>query len=425
MPSRQPAVTPVWLSLLALAVGGFAIGTTEFASMGVLPDIAHDLGVSIPTAGHAITAYALGVVVGAPAFAVLGARLPRKGLLLSLMAALTVANLASALAPSYRTFVAARFLSGLPHGAYFGIGAVVASTLVPRERRARAVAAMMMGLTVANILGVPLTTLLGQAAGWRSTYLTVVVIGLLTLVAVGLFVPHVVVHEDAGPRRELSALRRPQVALTLLVGAVGFGGFFAVYSYITPTLTHVSGFAKAGVPVALALFGVGMTLGTMVGGRLADWSVLRTLAIAPAATLAVQLAFTVTAHAVVPAAVTLLVLAFTSSLSLPAITARLLDVAGDGKALASTLNHSALNIANALGAWLGGIVIAAGYGWTSPAVVGAVLSAAGLLVLAVSIAVERRDRARSHGPYDADVRSSTTGSHPEPVSAARSGSSRQ
>jgi DHA1 family inner membrane transport protein len=252
----------------------------------------------------------------------------------------------------------------------------------------------MMGLTVANVVGVPLTTLLGQAAGWRSIYVAVVAIGLLTLVAVSLLVPRVVVHEGASPRRELSALRRPQVWLTLLVGAVGFGGFFAVYSYITPTLTEVAGFANDAVPVALALFGVGMTLGTMVGGRLADWSVLRTLVLAPVATLAVQLLFTVTVHGRFTAAATLLVLAFTSSLSLPAITARLLDVAGDGKALASTLNHSALNVANALGAWLGGVVIAAGFGWTSPAVLGAVLSAAGLVVLAVSIGLERRGRRR-------------------------------
>ncbi|MEO7979477.1 MAG: MFS transporter [Sporichthyaceae bacterium] len=403
LPGRPTATfrgreVPTWVSLVALAVGGFAIGTTEFASMGVLPGIARDLGVSIPTAGHAITAYALGVVVGAPMSAVLGARLPRKGMLLVLMAALTVANLASAMAPTFGTFVLARFASGFPHGAYFGIGAVVASSLVPRERRARAVAMTMMGLTLANVVGVPLTTLLGQAAGWRSTYLTVVVIGLLTLVAVELFVPRVVVHEDASPRQELSALRRPQVWLTLLVGAVGFGGFFAIYSYIAPTLTEVSGFAEGGVPIALALFGVGMTLGTMVGGRLADWSVLKTLVLAPSATLLVQLLFTVTAHAAVPAALTLLVLAFTSSLSLPAITARLLDVSGDGKALASTLNHSALNVANALGAWLGGVVIAAGYGWTSPAVVGAVLSAAGLVVLAASITLERRDRGRVAPP---------------------------
>ena len=215
---------PVWVSLLALALGGFAIGTTEFASMGVLPDIAGDLGVSIPQAGHAITAYALGVVIGAPTFAILGARLPRKGLLLVLMAALTVANLASAMAPTFESLVVARFASGFPHGAYFGIGAVLASSLVPRHRRARAVAMTMMGLTVANVVGVPLTTLLGQWLGWRSTYATVVVIGVLTLVAIELLVPRVMAHDGASPRQELSALRLPQVWLTLLVGAVGFGG---------------------------------------------------------------------------------------------------------------------------------------------------------------------------------------------------------
>jgi DHA1 family inner membrane transport protein len=383
---------PVWVSLLALALGGFAIGTTEFASMGVLPDIATDLGVSIPQAGHAITAYALGVVVGAPTFAVLGARLPRKGLLLCLMAALTVANLASALAPTFPLLVAARFASGFPHGAYFGIGAVVASSLVPRHRRARAVAMTMMGLTVANVVGVPLTTLLGQSLGWRSTYATVVVIGLLTLVAVELLVPRVAAHDGASPRQELSALRRPQVWLTLLVGAVGFGGLFAVYSYITPTLTDVAGFPKAGVAVAIALFGVGMTLGNLIGGRLADWSVVRTLFLSPLAVIAVLLTFTVTAHAVVPAAVTLLMLGVTSAAGIPALTARLLDVSGDGKALAATLNHSALNVANAIGAWLGGLVIAAGLGYTAPAVVGAALSAGGLVVLAVSVALERRQR---------------------------------
>ena len=399
LPDRPTATfrgheVPVWLSLVALAVGGFAIGTTEFASMGVLPDIAGGLGVSIPTAGHAITAYALGVVVGAPAFAILGARLPRKGLLMVLMAALTLANLASAVAPTFGTFVLARFASGLPHGAYFGIGAVVASSLVPRERRARAVAMTMTGLTVANVIGVPLTTLLGQAAGWRTTYLTVVVVGLLTLVAVQLLVPRVTVHECASRRRELSALQRSQVWLTLLVGAVGFGGFFAIYSYIAPTLVQVAGLHRSGIPVVLAIFGVGMVLGNLVGGRLADWSVLRTLVLAPAATLLVQLLFVVTAHGVVSAALTLFLLAFTSSLSLPAITARLLDVSGDGKALASTLNHSALNVANALGAWLGGVVIAAGLGYTAPAVVGAGLSGAGLVVLAGSIALERRTRRR-------------------------------
>jgi DHA1 family inner membrane transport protein len=243
---------------------------------------------------------------------------------------------------------------------------------------------------VANIVGVPLTTLLGQALGWRSTYVTVVAIAVLTVVSVELLVPRVGAAEGASPRRELTALRQPLVWLTLLVGAIGFGGFFAVYSYIAPTLTEVAGYPESRIPVVLALLGIGMTAGTVLGGHLADWSVLRTLVGGPLLTIAVLLSFTVTARGVVTAAVTALLLGTVMSTALPALTTRLLDVAGDGKALAATLNHSALNVANALGAWLGGVVIAAGLGYTAPAVVGAVLSVAGLAVLGVSVAVERR-----------------------------------
>jgi MFS transporter, DHA1 family, inner membrane transport protein len=386
---------PVWVSLLGLGLGGFAIGTTEFASMGVLPDIASDLGVTIPTAGQAITAYALGVVIGAPLFAVLGARLPRKHLLLVLMAAIAVANLASAMAGTFPLLVAARFASGLPHGAYFGIGAVTAASLVPPERRARAVAMMMMGLTVSNVVGVPFTTLLGQHLGWRSTYATVVVIGLLTLFAIEWLVPPVGAGHGASPRRELSALRRPQVWLTVLLGSISFSGLFAVYSYVTPTLTDVTGLDRATVPLVLAIFGVGMTLGNLIGGRMADWSVLRTLAIGSGASIVVLLSFTVTAHSVVPAVVTLFLVPLVSGATIPALTARLLDVSHEGKSLAASLNHSALNAGNALGAWLGGLVIAAGYGYTSPAVVGAGLTALGLVVLAASIALDRRSGSAS------------------------------
>jgi MFS transporter, DHA1 family, inner membrane transport protein len=378
---------PVWLSLLALALGGFAIGTTEFATMGVLPDIADSLHVTIPQAGWAISAYALGVVIGAPLVAVLGARATRKRLLLGLMAAFTLGNVFSVLAQSFPVLVVARFASGLPHGAYFGIGAVVAASLVAPDRRARAVASMMMGLTVANIVGVPASTLLGNALGWRSTYVVVVVVGVATVGAIALLVPQVHAAEGASPRTELGALARPQVWLTLLIGAVGFGGMFAVYSYITPTLTEVSGYPLDAVPIVLALFGVGMTLGTYVGGRLADRSIDRTIALGLVAVIAVFLVFTVTAHSIVPAAITVFALAASGSAIIPALQTRLMDVGREGKALAATLNHSAFNIANALGAWLGGLVIAAGYGYTAPAVVGAILAVIGLLVLGVSVAV--------------------------------------
>ena len=381
---------PVWLSLAALAVGGFGIGTTEFATMGLLPQVADDLGATIPAAGHLVSAYALGVVVGAPLLAVLGARLPRRALLLGLMVAFTVGNAASALAPSFGSLFAFRFLSGLPHGAYFGIASLVAASLVPPERRARAVSGMMLGLPVANILGVPLSTLLGQSLGWRSTYWTVAVLGGLTVLAVARFVPHLEAATDATPRRELGALRSPQVLLTLLVGAIGFGGFFAVYSYITPLLTEVSGYRESAVPVALALVGLGMTLGTVLGGRFADRSVVRTITGGLCSVVVVLLLLPLVAHSVVGVAVGAFCMGTTSSLMLPALQTRLMDVGGEAQALAAAMNHSALNMANALGAYLGGAVIAAGHGYTSPALVGAVLTAAGLLVLAVSVALDRR-----------------------------------
>ena len=248
----------------------------------------------------------------------------------------------------------------------------------------------MLGLTVANIVGVPFSTMVGQALGWRSTYWTVAVVGALAVLAVARVVPRVAAHPGAGMRQELGALGRPQVWLTLLVGAVGFGGFFAVYSYIAPTMTEVAGIPAAGVPVILALFGVGMTAGTIIGGRLADRSLSGTIAGGLTTSIAFLLLFTVTAHHPVTAAVTVVLLGASGSTMIPALQTRLMDVAGDAQSLAATMNHSALNLANALGAWLGGLVIAAGLGYTAPAVVGAVLAVAGLLVLTVSLAMERR-----------------------------------
>jgi MFS transporter, DHA1 family, inner membrane transport protein len=384
-----PPDLKAWPSLAALALGGFGIGTTEFATMGVLPDVTGDLGATIPQGGHLVSAYALGVVVGAPLLAVLGARLPRKMLLLVLMAAFAVGNGLSALAPSFGLLELARFGSGLPHGAYFGIASIVAAHLVPPGRRARAVARVMLGLTVANIVGVPLATTLGQQLGWRSTYWAVAVIGALAVATIALVVPPVAAAADASPARELSALRRPVVLLTLGVGAVGFGGFFAVYSYISPTLTTISGFSVAAVPAALALFGIGMTVGTEIGGRLADRDVVRTIYVGMAAAGAMLLLFTVTAHHPVTAGLSIFLIGASGSLCLPALQTRLMDVAGDAQSLAAAGNHAALNVGNAIGAFLGGLVLAAGFGYTSPAVVGALLAAAGLAVMAISVRVER------------------------------------
>ena len=376
---------------MALACGGFAIGTTEFVTMGLLPGIAHGVDVSIPAAGHVISAYALGGVVGAPLIAVLGARLPRRGLLLVLMAWFAVANAAAALAPGYASLTVARFLAGMPHGAFFGVASLVAASLVAPARRGRAVSLVMLGLPVANIVGVPAATWMGQQLGWRSAYWAVAALGLLTVALVAAFVPAIRADDAATGRRELRAFASVQVWLTLLVGAVGFGGMFAMYSYIAPTVTHVTGLSLDAVPLFLLAFGVGGTLGTYVAGRMADWSVLRSLVIGSAGMGGGLALFTLTAHQPVPGVLTVLVIAALGSVLVVNLQLRLMHVAGEAQTLGAAMNHSALNAANALGAWLGGLVIAAGLGWTAPSWVGVGLSVGGLAALGLSLALHRRE----------------------------------
>lgn len=375
---------------MALATGGFAIGTTEFVSMGLLPQLARGVGVSIPSAGHAVSAYALGVVVGAPAIALLAARLPRRGLLVGLMVAFAVGNAATALATSYAGLLGARFASGLPHGAYFGIASLVAASLVPVGRRGRAVAAVMLGLSVANVVGVPAATWLGQQVGWRAAYGLVTALGLLTVALVLATVPSTPGDPTATGRRELSALRRPQVLLALLAGAIGFGGMFAVYTYVVPTLTEVGGLPESVAPVFLLAFGLGMVAGTWLAGRLADWSVFGSLVIGGGGQGLLLLVFS----AVAPWGWLLLPVLFgitaTGSVLVVNLQLRLMDVAGDAQAIGAAMNHASLNIANALGAWLGGVVVAAGWGYRAPGVVGAGLAVIGLVVIAASGVLERR-----------------------------------
>jgi len=370
-------------------MGGFAIGTTEFVTMGVLPEIAAGVGVTIPAAGHVISAYALGVVVGAPVIAILGARLPRRGLIVTLMTAFAVANAASALATDYGQLVLARFLSGVPHGAYFGLASLVAADLVAPERRGRAVSRMMLGLPVATVVGVPLGTWMGQQLGWRSTYAAVTVIAALTVVLVLALVPSRPGDREATGRRELRAFASSQVWLTLLVGAVGFGGMFAVYSYIAPTVTDVAGLPASRVPLYLLSFGLGALLGTELGGRLADWSVLRSLVLSSAAMGTMLALFTVTARDFWAGIATVFVVSAMGGVLVVNLQLRLMLVAGRAQTLGAALNHASLNVANALGAWLGGLVIAAGHGYTATSWVGAGLSLAGLLVLALSVALHR------------------------------------
>ncbi len=382
------------LVLFALAMGGFAIGTTEFAVMSLVPYFSTGLGIDEPTAGHVISAYALGVVVGAPVIAVLAARVARRTLLIGLMAVFGIANLLSALAPSYGWMLVFRFLSGLPHGAYFGVAALVAASLSPPNRRAQAVARVMLGLTVATIIGVPFANWMGQALGWRWGFGVVALLALLTMALVYAYAPRDRVQPGASPFRELGALKRRQVWLTLAIGAIGFGGMFAVYTYLASTLMEVTRVAPGLVPIVLCVFGLGLTAGTLVGAWLADRALM------PA--IGGMLLWTAAALALFPFAagniwaVSVVVFLIGTSGGLGAmLQTRLMDVADDAQTLAAALNHSAFNTANALGPWLGGMAIAAGYGWTSTGWVGMALALCGFAIWALAVLDERAAKAKA------------------------------
>lgn len=377
-------------AMLALALGGFGIGTTEFVTMGLLPDIASAMGVSEPTAGHAVSAYALGVVIGAPLIAALCARVPRKRLLILLMAAFTVGNAATVFAPTFLTLVLARFLSGLPHGAYFGVASLAAASLAPAGQRAKAVAAVMLGLSAANVVGVPAATWLGQHLGWRDAFVVVAAIGVATVAALLRYVPELTGIQLTNPVTELGALRRPQVLLTLAVGAVGFGGMFAVYTYITTTLTDVAGMQSGLVPLVLMLFGLGMVAGNIIGGVLADRGVNHAIFVALIAMSIILAGFVAAAHNPYTAAIGAFLVGASGAALAPGLQTRLMDVAADAQTLAAALNHAALNIANAAGAWLGGLVIAAGLGYTAPAALGAGLAVVGVALFAFTVWTTRR-----------------------------------
>ncbi|GAA3325071.1 DHA1 family inner membrane transport protein [Paeniglutamicibacter sulfureus] len=378
--STQLSGRQLFLAVVALAMGGFGIGTTEFTIMGLLQEGAADLGVSNAQMGLLISAYALGVVVGAPILTALGARVARKTMVLWLMAFFTLANLGSLFAANYEWMLVSRFLAGLPHGAYFGIAAILAGTLVPASMRGRAIAWVMMGLAVANVIGVPVVTFLGQNLGWRWMFAVVGLVGALTWVAIRMFVPFSPAHQGASIRRELSALRSGQVWMAMLTGIVGFGGFFAVYSYISPILTDVTGLPITAVPLVLGLYGVGMVVGSLIGGRLADWSVLGAIYVATTAMVVFMTVFGLVSTHAVPALILVFILGGTGSLLIPALQALLMDSAPHAQSLAASLNHSALNVANALGAALGAAVIAAGLGYRAPSFLGAGLALIGLLL---------------------------------------------
>jgi DHA1 family inner membrane transport protein len=392
------------LALFALAVGGFGIGTTEFAAMGLLPEIATDLFPALSAsdpeqanahAGLLISAYALGVVVGAPTINAFIARFRRDRVLVVLAVAFTITNLAAALAPTFELILLFRFLAGIPHGAYFGIAALVAAQLMGPGKRARGVAIAMAGLTIANVIGVPLATLVGQAFGWRVAFVLVAAVFAVATVAVWLAVPRVDGSPGQTMRRELTVFRNGRVWFALLTGCIVLGGLFAVYTYLSPITTELAGLPGGVVPWVLATVGLGMTVGNLVGGRLADWSVMRSLFGFAFLMLVALGGFALTAQWPVTLFLFTFAIGFAAQGLGPTIQTRLMDVAGDSQAIAAGLIHSALNVGNALGAYFGGVAIAAGLGYSSPAVVGMGLTVIGILIAALGYTLERRGVLRS------------------------------
>lgn len=378
-------------AVFALAIGAFAIGVTEFATMGLLPMIAEELGITVPQAGHAVSFYAIGVVVGAPLITTIAAHMDRKLLLLCMMGLFALGNLASMLAPTAGLFNIARFVSGLPHGAYLGIGAVVAASLVPANRRGRAMSRVMLGLTIANIFGVPFAAALGNMFGWRSAYALVAALGVLTVIMVAIAVPRVSVGAGEVPsaRGEIKALGRVQIILTLVAGSVGFGGMFAVYTYITPTMTDVAGVPSVAIPWVLAVYGLGMTAGSLIAGPLVDKSIERSATGGMILSALVLAAFGAFTHIAAIAIISLFLIGISGSMITTALQMRLFRESHDAPSLSAAMNHAAFNLANALGAWLGGIVITAGLGYRAPAWVGVGLCVSGLIVISIAIFLRR------------------------------------
>jgi DHA1 family inner membrane transport protein len=382
--------SPSRLPLLALAVAAFAIGTTEFVIMGLLPEVATDLKVSIPSAGMLVSGYALGVAVGAPLLAALTAKMERKHALLLLMGLFILGNALCAIAPNYDVLMVARVVAAFCHGSFFGIGAVVAAHLVPANQRARAIALMFAGLTLANVLGVPFGTFLGQWAGWRSTFWAVTALGVIAALGVVRFVPSLPDLKAPDMRRELRVLREPQALIALGMTVLGFGGVFTVFTYIAPILQEQSHISPHWTGAVLILFGIGTTIGNMLGGRLADWKLMPSLMGILVVLTALLVAFAWTMHSTVASIVTVFLWGIAAFATVAPLQSRVVHVAGDAPNLASTLNIAAFNLGNAGGAWLGGAVLAAGYSMPMVSLAGAAVTVAGLLATMASVALERR-----------------------------------
>jgi DHA1 family inner membrane transport protein len=405
------------VGLIALALGGFGIGLTEFVIMGLLPQVAADFSVSEATAGWLISGYALAVVVGALGLTAAVTRFERKPVLAVLMVLFIAGNLVSAVAPGYGLMMAGRIIAALSHGAFFGIGAVVAASMVAPTKKAGAIAIMFTGLTAANVLGVPFGTMLGQAAGWRSTFWAITAIGVLALAGILALVPNTGSGTHAGSaetaagsasgglRGELRAFRSGQVWLSILVTILGYGGMFGAFTYIAFTLTDVTGFSAAVVPWLLILFGVGLFIGNTVGGKAADRNVDRTLLVALAVLVVVLVAFALTAGNQPMTIASMVLLGGFGFATVPGLQMRVMKYAASAPTLASGANIGAFNVGNALGAWLGGVTITAGLGYTSPIWAGAGITVLGLAVMAFAAAGAKGSRAKKHdagGPADVD-----------------------
>ncbi|MFJ2721678.1 MFS transporter [Streptomyces sp. NPDC087437] len=411
------------LALLALAIGAFGIGTTEFVIMGLLPQVGADLGVSVPTAGFLVTGYALGVMIGAPIMTVLGTRISRKNMLMLLMGLFILGNFISAVAPVFAVMLIGRVVASLAHGAFFGIGSVVAAELVAPERKAGAISMMFTGLTVANVVGVPLGTYVGQNAGWRVTFLLVAALGVLGLAGVAKLVPDLPKPEGTRLRHEVAAFRNTQVILAMAMTVLGFGGVFAAITYIAPMMTEVGGFAGSSVTWLMVVFGLGMVAGNLIGGRFADRKLMPMLYTALGGLALVLLLLTFLASSKTASVVAVFLIGALGFATVPPLQKRVLDHAHGAPTLASAANIGAFNLGNALSAWLGGLVISAGLGYTAPNAVGAVLAAAALVLAVISHRLEPRPTRITavSAPANPDLAAATdpTAAHPAAPAAAR------
>jgi DHA1 family inner membrane transport protein len=381
------------LPILALAIASFCIGTTEFVIMGLLPEVAADLGVSIPSAGLLVTGYALGVVIGAPVIAIATASLPRKPVLIGLAMLFVVGNFFCAIAPNYWMLMIARVITALGHGAFFGIGSVVAASLVPRHKRASAIALMFAGLTLANILGVPAGTAIGEIYGWRATFVAVVAIGIAAVAAIVFLVPPATGEQKgSGILSEVKVLGKLQVWLAMLISALASGSLFAVFTYIKPILTDVSGISTTSVTWVLLLFGAGMTVGNVIGGKLADWKLMPTVIGTLAAVVLTHILLAEVSGMATAAVATVFLWGVLTFVIVPPLQMRVVETAEDAPNLAATLNQGAFNVGNAAGAWIGGAALTLGVSYQHLPFVGSFLAAAGLLVAIYSLRIDRKAR---------------------------------